>query len=56
MRQVGQILVFLGVLTGLNGIGIRLASPGIMGVVAIALPLALILAGILLVRRSEPTQ
>jgi hypothetical protein len=59
MRTIGQLLVFLGIITGIQGIGLFMGawhSNLGFGVVAIALPVVLLIAGVLLIRRSNPVQ
>jgi hypothetical protein len=59
MRTIGQLLVFLGIITGIQGIGLCMGAwrhdLG-FGVVAIALPVVFLSAGGLLIRRSKPVQ
>jgi hypothetical protein len=56
MKTLGQLLVFGGILTGIDGIGIFLASPDILGIggAALALPIVLLIGGVLLIKRSKP--
>ena len=58
MRGLGQALVFLGVITGVDGIGIFLGSSQVLsrGTVALALSFALILGGAALIKKSKREQ
>jgi hypothetical protein len=59
MRTIGQLLVFLGRITGIQGIGLftgALHNNLGTGVVAIAMPVVLLIAGVVLIRRSNPVR
>jgi hypothetical protein len=58
MKTIGQLLIFGGIITGIDGIGIFMGSPHILGMggAALAVPAVSLIAGFWLIWRSKPEQ
>jgi len=56
MKTLGYFLVLGAIMTGIDGIGIFMASSKFLGIggAALAFPAILLVAGIWLIRRSSP--
>jgi hypothetical protein len=52
MRQLGQAMILLGLITGVDGIGLLIAYRNLTGVAFIALPILLVLIGFVLIKRA----
>ena len=54
MKTAGQLLIFLGIITGIDSFGMLLPSPNVTSICATLLSVALVVVGAMLIRRSKP--